>query len=79
MSDRDLPEEFRDTLPLEERDSSGNPPVDQPSVMGDEADAQSGSVGNAWVLLGLFLLIGIGVVMLIVFASSGDASESMLL
>ncbi|MFC4336532.1 hypothetical protein [Salininema proteolyticum] len=76
----EMPAEIRDALSLEQQETTGHERPDElPSVVGDEADAQSGAIGNTWVLFGVFVLVAIGVVLLLIFASSGDASESMLL
>ncbi|GAB3230298.1 hypothetical protein GCM10027447_24560 [Glycomyces halotolerans] len=72
----ELPEEFRRTVPEQVTEEHEH---DEPEVLADQVPADVETVGNAWLLLGIFLLIGIGVLMLLIFASGGNADSSMML
>lgn len=68
----ELPEEFRDALPEQ-------PEHREPLVLAEEQPAPIATVGNGWLLLGIFLLVAVGVLMLLIFASGGNADSSMIL
>ncbi|WP_199038238.1 hypothetical protein [Glycomyces salinus] len=69
----ELPEEFRDALPEQATDQPESP------ALSDEQPAPIETVGNGWLLLGIFVLVAVGVVMLLIFASGGNADSSMIL
>lgn len=72
----ELPEEFRETLPEQVTEE---PERHEPEVLSDEQPAEIETVGNGWLLLGIFLLVTVGVLMLLIFASGGNADSSMIL
>ncbi len=69
---RDLPEEFRQARGAREPDSEHD------EVLAEDLP-QPELVGNAWLLLGILLLVAVGVLMLLIFASGGKADSSMML
>lgn len=73
--DGELPDEYHRTLAEQVRQE---PVYEEPEALADEAPAQIEPAGNGWLLLGIFLLVTIGVLMLLVFASGGDTNSSML-
>jgi hypothetical protein len=74
--DGELPEEHRHALA--ER-AVREPGREDPEPSGDEPPAPLEPAGNGWLLLGIFLLVTIGVLMLLIFASGGNADSSMML
>lgn len=72
----ELPEEFREALPEQITEQTEHR---EPLVLADEQPAQIETVGNGWLLLGIFLLVAVGVLMLLIFASGGNADSSMIL
>ncbi|WP_026929153.1 hypothetical protein [Glycomyces tenuis] len=74
--DGELPEEFRQTLAEQ---VTQEPAHEEPEVLSGETPAPLEPAGNGWLLLGIFLLVTIGVLMLLIFASGGNADSSMML
>ena len=72
----ELPDEFRDSL-LER--VAEQPERREPEILSGQQPAQIATVGNGWLLLGIFLLVAVGVLMLLIFASGGNADSSMML
>jgi hypothetical protein len=74
--DGELPESTRHPVAghatSEPRPEESDPPS-------GEASAQAQPLSNGWLLLGIFLLVTIGVLMLLIFASGGNADSSMML
>ncbi|NUQ88571.1 MULTISPECIES: hypothetical protein [Glycomyces] len=72
----ELPEEFRQTLTDPVKQDSEH---DEPQVLAEDQPRQPELAGNAWLLLGILLLVAVGVLMLLIFASGGNADSSMML
>ncbi|WP_156926002.1 hypothetical protein [Glycomyces arizonensis] len=72
----ELPEEFRRTATEPVR---SEPAPEEPEAPSSEASLEAETLGNGWLLLGIFLLVTIGVLMLLIFASGGNANSSMML
>ncbi|GAB3646915.1 hypothetical protein [Glycomyces tarimensis] len=65
-----LPEEFRRTV-------AERAAAQRRSEARGEAPPET--VGTGWLLVGIFLLVTVGVLMLLIFASGGNADSSMML
>jgi len=74
--DGELPESTRH--PVAEP-ATPEPKPEESDPPGGEASVQAQPLSNAWLLLGIFLLVTIGVLMLLIFASGGNADSSMML
>ncbi|WP_030158038.1 hypothetical protein [Glycomyces sp. NRRL B-16210] len=72
----ELPEEFR--LSLTEQVTQ-DPERDEPSVLAEDQPRLVEPAGTGWLLVGILLLVAVGVLMLLIFASGGNANESMML
>ncbi len=72
----ELPEEFR--LSLAEQISQ-EPERDEPQVLADEQPRVTEPAGTGWLLVGMLVVVAIGVLLLIIFASGGNADESLML
>ncbi|MEU6858605.1 hypothetical protein AB0B28_07010 [Glycomyces sp. NPDC046736] len=68
-------------LPEEFRFETGVPDVDhdEPQVLAEQQPRLAGPAGTAWLLAGMLLLVAVGVLMLLIFASGGNANSSMML
>ncbi|MCH7231132.1 hypothetical protein L0U85_09735 [Glycomyces sp. L485] len=73
----ELPEEPHHTVPGQVNEHLAE--HSDPEVLGDEIPVPADTVGNGWLLLGIFLLLTVGVLMLLIFASGGNAESSMIL
>ncbi len=77
----ELPEELHRTAsgPVRPEPTS----EEEPEMSSEETErveaAQVEPLSNGWLLLGIFLLLTIGVLMLLIFASGGNADSSMML
>ncbi|HEX2144300.1 MAG TPA: hypothetical protein VHG10_07325 [Glycomyces sp.] len=72
----ELPEEFSHSLP--EQDPQGH--VHAESWLLAEVRPHLGEpAGTGWLLTGILVLVAVGVLMLLIFASGGNADESMML
>lgn len=67
----DLPEEFHQARGARGQDSEHDEPP--------HPENQPEFIGNAWLLLGILLLVAVAVLMLLIFASGGKADSSMML
>lgn len=73
----DVPEELR--LSLAEQIAQ-RPERTQPQTSSeDEPPAPEPAVGTGWLLAGMLLLVAVGVLMLLIFASGGNAEQSLML
>lgn len=72
----ELPEEFRVSLAEQDRQE---PEHAEPKVLADGQPRQPELAGNGWLLAGILVVVAVGVLMLIIFASGGNADESMML
>jgi cytochrome c-type biogenesis protein CcmH/NrfG len=72
----ELPEEFRVSLTEQVRQE---PEHNEPQVLADEQPRLSEPAGTGWLLVGILVVVAVGVLMLIIFASGGNADESMML
>ncbi|SDK69447.1 hypothetical protein SAMN05216298_1210 [Glycomyces sambucus] len=72
----EIPEEFRHTLTEQ---AVQEPEHAEPRGLAEEQPRQPELAGNAWLLLGILLLVAVGVLMLLIFASGGNADSSMML
>ncbi|GAA1674666.1 hypothetical protein GCM10009830_21390 [Glycomyces endophyticus] len=72
----DLPEEFRHSFTEQ---AVQQPDHAEPQVLAEDQPRQPELAGNAWLLLGILLLVAVGVLMLLIFASGGNADSSMML
>lgn len=72
----ELPEEFRNTLAEQVRQE---PEHAEPQVLAEGQPRLSEPAGTGWLLAGILLVVAVGVLMLIIFASGGNADESMML
>ncbi|THV43532.1 hypothetical protein [Glycomyces buryatensis] len=75
-SAEELPEEFRETIPEQVTEE---PSREEPEILADAVPIQAEPIGNGWLLLGIILLVAVGVLMLLIFASGGNADSSMML
>lgn len=72
----ELPEEFRHSL---SEQLAQDPERDEPRVLAEEQPRLAEPAGTGWLLIGIFLLVAVGVLMLLIFASGGNADASMML
>lgn len=75
----ELPEEFPpfgNPVVAEEHDRKG---PERAATLGERRLREAEPDGTGWLLVGLLLTVGVGVLMLILFASGGNADESMML
>ncbi|THV31353.1 hypothetical protein [Glycomyces paridis] len=72
----ELPEEFRRS-PSDR--AVGAPARDEPTMLAEEQPRTAEPAGTGWLLIGMLLLVAVGVLMLLIFASGGNADESMML
>jgi hypothetical protein len=72
----ELPEEFRESLAEQLRQE---PEHHEPKVLAEGQPRLSEPAGNGWLLVGILVVVAVGVLMLIIFASGGNGSESMML
>ncbi len=72
----ELPESTRH--PVAEH-AAPEPKHEEPEAPGGEMFVRAQPLSNGWLLLGIFLLVTIGVLMLLIFASGGNADSSMML
>jgi cytochrome c-type biogenesis protein CcmH/NrfG len=73
----DLPEELR--LSLAEQIAQ-RPERTQPQALPeDEPPAPEPAAGTGWLLAGMLIVVAVGVLMLLIFASGGNAEQSLML
>ncbi|MFC3494964.1 hypothetical protein [Glycomyces rhizosphaerae] len=72
----ELPEEFRLTLAEQVRQE---PDHREPNVLAEEQPRLAEPAGNSWLFVGMMLVVAVGVLLLIIFASGGNADESLML
>lgn len=72
----ELPEEFREYLAEQVRQE---PEHAEPNLLADEQPRLAEPAGTGWLLVGILVVVAVGVLMLIIFASGGNADESMML
>jgi hypothetical protein len=72
----ELPEEFRKALTEQARQ---DPAHAEPKVLAEEQPrlAEPGSTG--WLFFAMLLVVAVGVLLLLIFASGGNADESLML
>jgi len=73
---RELPEEFRLSLTEQLRQE---PVHAEPQVLADNQPRLAEPAGNGWLLAGMLLVVAVGVLMLLIFASGGNAEASLML
>lgn len=72
----ELPEEFRLTIAEQVRQE---PEHSEPKVLAEEQPRLAEPAGNGWLFVGMLLVVAVGVLLLIIFASGGNADESLML
>jgi hypothetical protein len=71
----DLPEGFREAL----TERPGKGPEREAMGLIEEHARHPEPAGTTWLLVGILVAVAVGVLMLIIFASGGNADESMML
>jgi hypothetical protein len=72
----EMPEEFRLSLTEQLRQE---PEHVEPKVLAEEQPRLAEPAGNGWLFVGMLLVVAVGVLLLIIFASGGNADESLML
>jgi cytochrome c-type biogenesis protein CcmH/NrfG len=72
----EMPEEFRRSLAEQLRQE---PEHAEPKVLAEEQPRLAEPAGNGWLFVGMLVVVAVGVLLLIIFASGGNADESLML
>ena len=72
-SAEELPEEFRHSLVEQE------PAHTEPQVLAEGQPRVAEPAGTGWLLIGILVMVAVGVLMLLIFASGGNADGSLML
>jgi hypothetical protein len=72
----DLPEEFRTTLSEQTRQEPEHP---EPKVLAEEQPRLAEPASTGWLFIGMLLVVAVGVLLLLIFASGGNADQSLML
>jgi hypothetical protein len=70
------PEEFPDYQANPIRQEADHP---ETGLLAEEQPRTSEPAGTAWLLVGILVVVAVGVLMLLIFASGGNADASMML
>jgi cytochrome c-type biogenesis protein CcmH/NrfG len=72
----ELPEEFRRTL---SEQAKQDPAHAEPQVLAEEQPRLAEPASTGWLFIGMLLVVAVGVLLLVIFASGGNADESLML
>lgn len=72
----DFPEEFRLTLSEQARQ---DPAHAEPQLLAEEQPRLAEPASTGWLFIGMLLLVAVGVLLLLIFASGGNADQSLML
>ncbi|MDA1359397.1 hypothetical protein O1R50_07185 [Glycomyces luteolus] len=72
----ELPEEFRRSLSEQTRQ---DPDHAEPQVLAEEQPRLAEPASTGWLFIGMLLVVAVGVLLLLIFASGGNADESLML
>lgn len=72
----ELPEEFRRSLTEQARQ---DPDHAEPQVLAEEQPRLAEPASTGWLFFGMLLVVAVGVLLLLIFASGGNADESLML
>jgi len=76
MSAADLPEEFRRSLSEQARQ---DPDHLEPQILAEEQPRLAEPASPGWLFIGMLLVVAVGVLLLLIFASGGNADQSLML
>ncbi|GAA2134054.1 hypothetical protein [Glycomyces algeriensis] len=72
----ELPEEFRNSLSEQARQEPDHP---EPQVLAEEQPRLAEPASAGWLFVGMLLVVAVGVLLLLIFASGGNADQSLML
>jgi hypothetical protein len=72
----ELPEEFRRTLAEQVRQ---DPEHAEPRVLAEEQPRLAEPASTGWLFIGMLLVVAVLVLLLLIFASGGNADQSLML
>ncbi|MBO3733557.1 hypothetical protein [Glycomyces niveus] len=72
----ELPEEFRRTLAEQVRQ---DPDHAEPRVLAEEQPRLAEPASTGWLFIGMLLVVAVLVLLLLIFASGGNADQSLML
>lgn len=72
----ELPEEFRRSLAEQVRQDPDHP---EPQVLAEEQPRLAEPASTGWLFIGMLLVVAVGVLLLLIFASGGNADQSLML
>lgn len=72
----ELPEEFRRSLNEQARQDPDHP---EPKVLVEEQPRLAEPASTGWLFIGMLLVVAVAVLMLVIFASGGNADQSLML
>lgn len=72
----ELPEEFRRTLAEQVRQ---DPDHAEPRVLAEEQPRLAEPASTGWLFVGMLLVVAVLVLLLLIFASGGNADQSLML
>jgi hypothetical protein len=72
----ELPEEFRRTLAEQVRQ---DPEHAEPRVLAEEQPRLAEPASTGWLFVGMLLVVAVLVLLLLIFASGGNADQSLML
>lgn len=72
----ELPEEFRRALA---EPAKQEPAHTEPKALAEEQPRLAQPASTGWLFIGMLLVVAIGVLLLVIFASGGNADESLML
>lgn len=72
----ELPEEFRKSLAEQVRQ---DPDHVEPRVLAEEQPRLAEPASTGWLFVGMLLVVALGVLLLLIFASGGNADQSLML
>ncbi|MEU5154851.1 hypothetical protein [Glycomyces sp. NPDC021274] len=71
----ELPEEFRRDLAEQAKQTAEHP---EPHFLAEE-QPRLAEPASGWLLIGMLLVVAVGVLLLLIFASGGNAEQSLML
>jgi hypothetical protein len=72
----ELPDEFRRSLSDQTKQE---PAHAEPKALAEEQPRLAEPASTGWLFIGMLLVVAIGVLLLVIFASGGNADESLML
>jgi hypothetical protein len=72
----ELPEEFRRDLAEQARKAVEHP---EPQLLAEEQPRLAEPASTGWLFIGMLLVVAVGVLLLLIFASGGNAEQSLML